>query len=131
MKKILLIAGLAFFTIRTDAQNNVRIVDSSDRKSAKIHTNYRQAAARSMGNRLADSLKLAPQQKSEIIRINLSLEEQNTEVIRKYSKERALLWRELRKIEESRNKLYEAVLTEAQFNAYKSKKAALMYAAKQ
>lgn len=77
--------------------------------------------AHKMANKVADSLGLTNQQRAKIFAINMELAKQKAEA-RKMTTDRAIIQKELQKIENSRDSLYKQILTTEQHSSYLKKK---------
>jgi hypothetical protein len=83
--------------------------------------------AHHIANKMADTLELTNQQRAKIFVINMDLHKQKT-TARGRSQDRNEVGRDLQKIEGSRDSMYKAVLTEAQYLLYIQKKRNLVTA---
>jgi len=77
--------------------------------------------AHNIADKMKDSLSLTNQQRAQIFNINMDLNKQKT-TARNSSQDRAVVTSELQKIESSRDSLYKAILTDAQYVLYRQKK---------
>lgn len=81
--------------------------------------------AHHIADKMADTLGLTQQQKAKVFTINMELDRRKSEA-RAKSSDRAVVGKELQKIENGRNALYKSVLTEEQYTLYLQKKKQLI-----
>ena len=83
--------------------------------------------AHGIADRMKDSLSLSNQQRAKVFAINMELHSQKMDA-RKRSQYRAVVGKELQKIEGTRDGLYKTVLTQEQYELYIQKKRNLVTA---
>ncbi len=105
MKKIFIVFSAFFFSIgTTNAQEN---------NPEKL--------AEKMADAMKDSLNLNKKQRDDIYAINMQLHDEKVKA-RKQSTNRAVVGKELQRIENTRDHLYKQVLKENEYALYKQKK---------
>jgi hypothetical protein len=77
--------------------------------------------AHHIADKMADTLGLTNQQRAKVFTINMELDRRKSEA-RAKSPDRAVMGKELQKIETGRDALYKSVLTEEQYTLYLQKK---------
>ncbi|MGN6264723.1 MAG: hypothetical protein ACTHM5_03570 [Ginsengibacter sp.] len=110
MKKIILAVAVIFAATGVKAQ------------SANAN-----ALANTIATRMQDSLSLTTAQKDQVLNINLQLHSEKNLIRAQYSN-RDSVGIKIQRIENTRDSLYKAVLTENQFTLYKLKKRNLVTA---
>ena len=109
MKKIINIAVFILFSVTGQAQKSI----SGTQYASKV------------AQRMADSLKLTSAQENKVYNINLGLHTQEMDTRKKYTSRDSLAVH-FQKIENSRDAMYRAVLTNNQYELYMSKKIELL-----
>ncbi len=109
MKNIIFVLTALFFS--------VTLLQAQETPAAQL--------AHRIADKMKDSLQLTNQQQAKIFTINMDLQKEK-EKARKKSPDRAVIGKELQQIENSRDNLYKAILTEQQFTLYKQKKRSLV-----
>ncbi len=105
MKKILLLfICFLFYAITANAQE----------KKPEKH-------AEKIADAMKDSLNLNKKQRDEIYTINMDLYNKKT-IARKASTDRAIVGKELQRIENTRDSLYKKILAEKEYDLYKQEK---------
>ena len=106
MKKIIIIIAFVFV-------KNILLGQEQNTPAAKL--------AHHIADKMKDTLGLSNQQRARVFQVNMDLYKQKTKA-RAASQDRAIVGKDLQRIEGTRDSLYRPVLTVPQYNLYIQKK---------
>jgi hypothetical protein len=94
--------------------------------SVNAQANNAEAFANKIAQRMKDTLALSQVQKEQVFAINKQLYQQKQAAWQQYSHTDSLITFHVQRIEDMRDSLYKAVLTNDQFRVYRDKKRRLI-----